>query len=562
MDDQAQIQASKVQRKVLVIGLDGATWDLLRPWAEDGTLPTLGRLLREGAAGRLTTTIPPVSASAWVSFATGKNPGKHGLVDFVFPREDSYQVSVANVSYRAAKAIWNIVTENGGRVGLVSVPMTYPPEPVNGFIISSFMAPSHESQYTYPPELKEELRRAVGEYPLFLYEGHRSGRVDLFIQDMRDFDIRRAEIVRYLLQNKSWDFFAFVFEATDTLQHEVWHLLDETHPRYDPVLASRVRDDIIGFYQDIDRALGSIIASVSDDTLVILMSDHGFGPFYRFFHVNNWLRELGVLKLKRTPRTLIKYLLFRLGFTPVNVLKLVTALKLSRLRKNVKRGRGRGLLRKLFLSFDDVDWGRTRAFAVGNFGQVYINVKGKRPNGCVETGEEYEEFREWLIEKALALVDAQTGEHVIQRAYKREEIFAGPCLSRMPDLILHTNRSKYVSFGHADFGSNKVIEPSYGQTGHHMMEGILVLHGDGVAAGVEVESARIVDLAPTVLYAMGLPIPSDMDGRVLEEAFTSDYTQTHEPIYTRVDSSQSGRAEDYQGEDEERIVERLRGLGV
>jgi len=519
---------SNMQRRVMIIGLDGATWDVLRPWVADGTLPTLGRLMRDGAHGNLITSIPPVSASAWVSFATGKNPGKHGIVDFVFPKEDGYQVLVSNVSYRASKAIWSIISEAGGKVGIVSVPMTYPPEHVDGFVISSFMAPSQESQYTYPDEIKDELRENVGEFPLIMFEGHRAGRSDLFVEDMRSFD---------------------------------WHLMDPSHPRHDPAKAAEVKDTIKGFYQDIDKALGEIIEVAGEDTLVMIMSDHGFGAFHRFFHVNNWLCELGLMKLKRTPLSLFKHALFRLGYTPMNMLRVVSALKLSNLRKRVKRGRGRGLLRKLFLSFEDVDWSRTRAFVVGNFGQLYINVAGKRLQGCVQPGDEYEALRDRIVREALALVDPDTGEHVIKYAYKREEIYTGDCLGKMPDIILHTDRSRYVSFGHADFGSNRVIEPSYGQTGHHNMTGILVLHGEGVDQGKVVEGARIIDVAPTALYAMDIPIPDDMDGRVLEEAFTSEYRVLHQPTYTDSSSARERESEDYQSEDEEKVMERLRGLG-
>jgi len=550
-----------MQRKVMIIGLDGATWDVLRPWVAEGTLPTLGRLMREGTHGNLTTSIPPVSASAWVSFATGKNPGKHGIVDFVFPKENGYQVLVSNVSYRASKAVWNIINEAGGKVGIVSVPMTYPPEHVDGFVISSFMAPSQESRYTYPDDLKDELREMVGEFPLIMFEGHRAGRSDLFIEDMRSFDIKRAKAVRYLAENKEWDFFCFVFETIDTLQHELWHLMDPLHPRHDPAKAVEVKDAIKGFYQDIDKALGEIIEAAGEDTLVMIMSDHGFGAFHRFFHVNNWLLELGLMKLKRTPLSLFKHALFRLGYTPMKVLRIVSALKLSNLRKRVKRGRGRGLLRKLFLSFEDVDWSRTQAFVVGNFGQLYINIIGKRLQGCVQPGNEYEALRDRIVREALALIDPDTGEHVIKYAYKREEIYSGDRLGKMPDIILHTDRSRYVSFGHADFGSNRVIEPSYGQTGHHNMTGILVLHGEGVDQTKVVEGAHIIDVAPTTLYAMGIPIPDDMDGRVLEEVFTSEYRALHQPTYTDSSSVRERESEDYQSEDEEKVMERLRGLG-
>jgi predicted AlkP superfamily phosphohydrolase/phosphomutase len=554
--------AQPLAQKVLIIGLDGGTFDLLRPWADQGYLPNIARLLDEGTSGTLTTTIPPVSASAWVSFATGKNPGQHGVVDFVFPREGSYEVGVSNRNFWSSRAFWNIIADMGRPVGLVNVPMTYPPEqlPAGGYVISSFMAPSEESGWAEPPSITAELREAGG-YPLFLPEEHRSGQVDRFIDDMLRFDSQRARAVLRLLQNTDWDCFAFVFESPDTLQHELWHLLDSSHPRHDAAQAARHSEQIAAYYAQLDSHLGELIAAAGDGALVIVLSDHGFGPFHRFFHVNNWLMSQGFLKLKRGPLSLLKWALYRLGFTPVNVFKILNWLHLSGLRKNVKRGRGQGLLKRVFLSFDDVDWPRTQAFAMGNFGQVYINTEGERSQGTVARGEEYDAVRARIIAAAHAYRDPDTGDRVIQRAYRREEVFAGSALYRMPDLLLHTDRSRYVSFGHADFGSNLVIEPSVGQTGHHMMNGILMMAGPAVQRGKEITGARIVDIAPTVLYALGLPIPVDLDGRVLTEVFRPERLEASPPIYGGISTVAEASGEHYSPDDQETVIDRLRAMG-
>src|SRR5512135_1574531 len=184
------------------------------------------------------------------------------------------------------------------------------------------------------------------------------------------------------------------------------------------------------------------------------------------------------------------------------------------------------MLRRLFLSFGDVDWKHTKAFAVSNFGQIYINVKSQRAQGIVEPGGEYERVRDQIIQSALALRDPDGGDQVIAAVYKKEELYKGDRVAVAPDLILHTDRSKYVSFGHADFGSNKLLEPSIGQTGHHTMDGIVVLHGPGVKTA-EAIRGNIIDIGPTVLYALGLPVPSIMDGTVLQTAFAPDYVAAH-----------------------------------
>ncbi|NCF69864.1 MAG: hypothetical protein GWP61_28295 [Chloroflexi bacterium] len=478
----------KIKRKVAVFGLDGVTFDLLQPWLDEGRLPNLAKLLAEGAHGRLRSTIPPVSASAWASFATGTNPGQHGLVDFTYPAADGYDIQVSNGRTRAVPALWELVGAVGGETGVVSMPMTYPPQPLNGFMLCSFLTPSADSQYTYPPALQEEITAAAGPFPLHMSEKGRGKDPRIFVKAVKQMEIERARAVRYLLQNRPWDLFLYVFETTDNLQHEVWHLLDETHPLYDAEMAARVKPDILDYYETVDRLLGEMLALLPEDVLVVTLSDHGFGPFHKFFHINNWLAEGGWLKFKRTPISLIKRLAFKLGITPINALKWITRLRLGGLRKNVKRGRGGNMLRRLFLSFNDVDWSRTKAFSVGNFGQVYLNVVGQRPSGVV-TADTYDQVLEEIAAAARELRDADGGNQVVPVVYKREEIFHGISAERLPDLVLHTDRAKYVSFGHADFGSNKIIEPSTGQTGHHHMVGIVGLNGPGARTGKRLAEA-------------------------------------------------------------------------
>jgi predicted AlkP superfamily phosphohydrolase/phosphomutase len=230
------------------------------------------------------------------------------------------------------------------------------------------------------------------------------------------------------------------------------------------------------------------------------------------------------------------------------------------MRKNVKRGRGGGMLRRLFLSFNDVDWARTKAFSVGNFGQVYLNVSGQRAQGNV-TPEEYEALRDEISEAAKALRDPEDGSQVVPTVYKREEVFHGVSAQRLPDLVLHTDRAKYVSFGHADFGSNKIIEPSTGQTGHHHMVGITGLRGLGVKKNLEMAEASLLDLAPTILYYMGLPVPSYMDGRVLSEAFEETFSQANPIQYKDIDLTDKALDGGVKEDEEALVLEKLRDLG-
>ena len=547
-------------RKVAVFGLDGVTFDLLQPWLDEGRLPNLAALLAGGASGRLRSTVPPVSASAWASFATGTQPGQHGLVDFTYPAQDGYDIQITNGRTRAVPAIWEIAGAAGKKVGVVSMPMTYPPRPVNGFMLCSFLTPSQESRYTYPDELQEQLTAATGPFPLHMSEKGRGTDPARFVRAVKQMELDRTRAVCHLMDTQPWDLFVYVVETTDNLQHEVWHIMDPSHPRHDPAEAQAVMPVILDYYETMDRLLGEMLDRVPAGALVVVLSDHGFGPFHKFFHINNWLAAQGWLKFKRTPLSLAKRLAFKLGVTPINALKWVTLLRLGGLRKNVKRGRGGGLLRKLFLSFHDVDWARTQAFSVGNFGQVYLNVQGERPAGAVPPAG-YEALRDQIAAAALALRDPADGASVVQQVYKREEIFHGIRTQRLPDLVLHTDRARYVSFGHADFGSNKVIEPSIGQTGHHHMVGIVGLRGPGVRPGLPLAEASILDLAPTILHYLGLPVPSYMDGRVLTEAFTADFLAENEVRTVEADPGREPDATAYDNDEEDVIMAKLRDMG-
>jgi predicted AlkP superfamily phosphohydrolase/phosphomutase len=549
--------------RTLVIGLDGVTFDLLGPWIEAGELPNLKRLMERGAWGNLRTTLPPISSSSWSSFVTGVNPGKHGLVDFVYPGADSYKVTMINSTSRQTRSLWNWLNDAGHRVGLLGIPTTYPPEPVEGFMISGFLAPGPDSEWSYPPELKPELEAQLGSFQLSPDERFRSThRLDRFLDDLTASVENRTQAALYLMKHKPWDLFAVVYWDTDMVQHETWRLLDPFHPRHDPAEAECYRDRILGFHRKVDADVGRLLDQIDSDTLVVVMSDHGFGPVHSFFLTNNWLASLGLLKFKRTPWTATKRLLFRMGYTPLRMFRIAKALGLARLRKQVRFQQKAGLVNRLFLSFDDVDWDRTRAFSIGSFGQVYINGAGIRPQGSVQPGAEYEALKEWIAEQALALRDPRSGEPLVERVYRREEIYSGPYIARTPDLIVQPQGWEYMAFGHADFGSNQLVEAITGLSGHHRPDGVLILAGAGVKPGTELQEASILDLTPTILHAMGVAVPEELDGRVLSEAFGPASPLARPVSYSQDSVYKEETAEPDLSEDElEEVQEKLRGWG-
>lgn len=546
-------------KRVLVIGLDGATWDVLNPLLRDGKMPNLKKLLERSAQGVLMSSIPPVTAAAWTCFSTGKNPGKHGLVDFIYFPEHGYRVTIANSTTREAATIWNLLSDRDLRVGVVSVPMTYPPEKVNGVMVTDMMTPNANVQYTYPPELKQELLDKVGPFVITPGEGENPSEPFQYLDKVRADVKSSADYALYLLQKEPYSFFMYVFGIVDILQHQFWYLI-EADPNKLNETDRALRDKVIAIFSEVDNGVGEMVKCADEDTTIVLMSDHGFGPMKGFMHVNNFLLDKGYLVLKRGALSTVKRIMFRAGITPQNVHLTLKALKLD-LRRKFNRGRAYGTLRRFFLSFDDVDWTETRAFALGHIGQIYINLKGRQPSGIVASGHEYENLRDEIRAALLKLKHPATGEQLIARVLNREEIYHGELLDNTPDLLLLPADFKYVAFGESEFASNKLVGPTLGHTGHHRLEGIGALVGPNVQVGAQIQNASLIDLAPTILYALGLPIPPDMDGRVLFEAFTPEFVNQTALNYDTPNAVRTDFGGTYSDDEEEQVIQRLTDLG-
>jgi predicted AlkP superfamily phosphohydrolase/phosphomutase len=411
----------------------------------------------------------------------------------------------------------------------------------------------------------------VGEYLLYPDPGqaYSDSGVDAFLDRLYRTTDTRFKVMSYLRARDDWDLFMVVLNGTDTIQHAMWKYMSPKHPLHDPKKFAKYGDAMLRYFQYVDQALGEIVASLDDDTVLVLMSDHGFGPFHKFIHVNNWLCQQGWLEIKGTPQARLKSALFNLGFTPMKIYNLLMRFGLGALKREVVRGQGEGLLKTLFLSFGDVDWSRTAAYSLGNVGQIRLNVRGREPHGLVEPGEQFEATRDQIIARLWELRDPKTGEQVVQEVYRREELYWGPNQEQAADIVFIPTRMEYFGFGEYEFGSNEVIEtPRRGISGTHRPNGIFLLWGTPVKPGTHLERARIFDLAPTILHLLDEPVPGDMDGRVLTEALLPEYARLAEkrlpsevyafPVETFASSPSGG---EFSEEDEEMVVERLRGLG-
>src|SRR5215211_2891832 len=305
-------------KKLLVIGLDGASFNVLDSLIEKGYLKNLAKLIEGGARAPLETTFPPITAVAWSSFMTGKNPGKHGIFEFVRLDHDSKRELAVNASYRQGRAIWDLLSDAGKRVIVHNFPCTYPPHDLNGLMIADFMTPRGRRDFTRPQSVLAELEGRFGPYRLHLNQTYSGGNVEGVLDELFDELEYKAKVTEYLMTEYEWDAFFQYFWGTDRIQHELWHIIDDDHPRHNREEARTYGGQVYRYFQRVDEVVGRLLEVAGEEALIWVASDHGFGPAHKYCSFNNWLLQEGFLQLKRDPKTRLKKALFDLGITPEN----------------------------------------------------------------------------------------------------------------------------------------------------------------------------------------------------------------------------------------------------
>jgi predicted AlkP superfamily phosphohydrolase/phosphomutase len=559
--------------RVMILALDGSTWDLFSTLASDGTMPNLASFLKRGASCDLVTMVPPVTATSWTSFFTGLNPGKHGVFEFLLRRKGLSEGAVSdrnpfgeipvNSTLRDGIPIWQLAGRGGLKSVVLSVPITYPPEKIKGCMISGFLTPFGRRDFAYPPEVLEDIERRFGPYKLYHRQVYSKRGVGLVLDELFDVLDFNIKVTRHMVRTADWNLLFSHFWGTDRAQHELWHLLDPDHPRYDAREAAEFGPRLLGFYRELDKGLGEIVNDGAGADIFIV-SDHGFGPIHRFLAFNVWLREQGYLRLRCDPATTLKKAAYQVGLTPVFFYRLSMGLGLARLRLSGgfhSRQKMQMLLDRFFLSLANVDWARTKAYSRGNYGQIYINLKGREPHGSVEPGQEYEHVRASIKSDLLGFRDPETGQKMFDRVYLREEIYEGPYVDEAPDIVFLPADMRNKALGTLDFTSNTFSFPVYGNSGDHRMEGIFLGLGPAFRQGEKLAPRSILDVAPTVLYLLGLPVPRQMDGKVLADALEPDRLRRCPVQYADVELLGNAGAGALSTEDSEDIRRRLEGIG-
>ena len=521
------------QSKVVVIGLDGAEWNLIQPWTEKGKLPTFKRLMQSGVWGELESTLPPVTFPAWKGYSTGKNPGKLGVywwVDIDFERR---KFIIHDSTSFKSQEFWDFMGRKNIKVGIINMPSTFPPKRLNGFMIAGFPA-SDGSKFTYPLELKEKLVRKFGyrinpRHHIHVYEKEA-------LDEIRELVVKRFEVaVEYISEV---DFMHLTIFYLDDVQHFFW----------------RKKKLLLEFYQAIDTRISELMDLIGDEGYVFIMSDHGFTGLSDTFYVNEWLSREGYLVKKKTYVNVAH----KFGFTQDRVVNLGKKTRLFPVLLSRLPRRALMKLKKMLPLSEGktqeegvesiIDWDRSLAVALKQ-GPVYLNKRKL-------AGDRYKDLVEELKNELLSLIHPKTQKKIIGKVFEKKEIYSGEFTDRAPDLLVIPEKGYEVDMAlslHSEEGDAQDREYETMNRNRrqvfnkwiatHRRHGIFLAHGPDVRRGSKVEDTQIYDLAPTLLHIFNIPIPRDIDGRVLTEIFRKGSKSAKRRVEYR---SAAGTEEDIQ----------------
>ncbi len=462
-------------KRVMIIGLDCAEPSLVLGRFRD-QLPTLSALADAGAYGRLESVVPPITVPAWSCMMSSRTPGDLGIYGFRNRADHSYDgLFIANGAAVKEPRLWDILGRRGLRSIVLGVPGTFPVRPLNGVMVSCFLTPSTQSQYTFPPALRNEVEDVVGEY-LFDCTEFRTEDKDDLLRQIYEMTDRRFKLADHFLSTKPWELFAMVEMGTDRIHHGFWKDMDPAHRKHVPDGA--YERAILDYHVHVDSLLGDLLRHADDETAVLVVSDHGAKRMDGGIRINEWLRQEGLLSLQREPED-----------------------------RSSTRDCG-------------IDWPRTRVWAEGGYySRVFLNVEGREPEGTIPAAD-YERFRDELIERISAIPD-ELGRPIPTKVFRPEDVY--PEINGVaPDLIVHFGDLYWRAVG--TVGGDEGIYTFDNDTGpddaNHAQHGMFILRAPGVEPGLR-EGAHLLDVAPTVLELLGQPVPQAMRGASLLERVTA-----------------------------------------
>lgn len=521
--------------RLVVIGLDGADWQIIAPLIDRGALPNIARLMREGSHGELLSSFPPHTPSAWSTIFTGVNPGKHGIFTFHTVVPGTYTWKLTRSSDRKVRALWEIANAAGMRVGAINIPMTFPAEHIDGYMISGMIgAPAVVPSAFWPRELQDEALRLVPDLSMDVVARHGG---EYSVDELRGKLRGRLALIRRLLRSRPVDVLLAVITATDAVQHH-W-LTDPSTP------LEGAQEVLRETYQRADELIGEIAEEVGDETDIVILSDHGSGPVNLYLNLPRLLEDLGLIE----------------RVSPTHEFLLRVRKKLATMLPR-KADRTRALISPIA---PNQVMARSQVYSMLTHVSLRLNLEGREPAGTIPAADEAE--ARTAIAAALAEVRTDKAPWAQLEMRTRDELFAGEYEHLMPDICGMTLEGQTLSMPPRRYLREQpafltpreavALDPDIVR-GTHRLQGLLLAAGPSFRAGGEVSGATLADITPTLLQVLGLPVPGYMDGRPLAEMLTGSGAAT-------TDDTAAERTEtvtDGYDEDEAALVEkRLRDLG-
>lgn len=512
-------QTSSQSKKLIVLGLDGMPLALLLSLIETGIMPNLKSPFQQGTYGNLRSVMPPITPAAWTSFQTGNYPYRHGVIDFIMFTPWTSEYSFSNSTHIKGQTLWSLLHAAGKKQIVVNVPLTYPPEEIDGIIIPGFDTPQTErSKKAHPGGILDEIEQNTGEYPfLSLHKSirlHRKAGLKVLADDLLAVTRSQVEAVKYLMKTYQWDLLMYHFQVTDIMQHSAWNLIDPECKAHEHNEANE-RVMVQDFYRSIDAMAGEILEQGGTNVIVCLLSDHGFAAFDTIFYMNSFLKKKG-------------YIAFH-PLYPLLELRNTIAKMLGKYHIPMLKNSQLPPTRKVNRTFQKIDFGKTTAYAYSNalnYAFVFINK-----NLQVDTD---------ILKKDLMGLHHK-GKPIIKDIYPWYEGRGSEAFK--PDFVVEFSKGysikhKLPSMRHILSRGYTLFEDTIAH-GNHSIDGLFCFSGDNIKSNVE-SAAEIVDIMPTILNILNVPIPKGIDGALLEDVFvepkesefsdTARHSTTHKAV--------------------------------
>jgi predicted AlkP superfamily phosphohydrolase/phosphomutase len=501
--------------KILILGLDGATWEVLMPLINRNRLPTFLKIINQGVHGDFLSTFPPSTGPAWLSMATGKNPGKTGVYDFLTKKGNELSTQVlSSYDFKKNNTYWDILNNNGFKTYLLNHPLLYPLYKINGVMVGGMGTPI-KAGIVYPESLEKKLNEVSGGYITSVdWNLSKYNDKKKLVQDLHTFIDKQFKVIKYLIK-EDWDLFLHVSSASDFLQHVMWEDWNDNTSKY--------HNDFISIWEKFDQKIKMILEEIND-TNVFIVSDHGFGNLSENFNVSKWLLEKNFLKINPNYKSLdslnnlLNFIYNKIENSPLKKILFNEKFKFSFITKTLNIG---------YPFPPEVDIIKSKVvpgFSSAAYGALHI----------MESVKDYNNFREEIIRELKKLEKTYRFKLDI---FKREELYNGEASKQAPDILFKINDHQ-CNIQSSTLKGEIYTEsiPFDNKSGSHRSKGIFCAFGPDIKEGLKI-NAKIYDLAPTILHIFDIPIPNDIDGKVLNEIFKKDSEYLkRKPKYSKLGS--------------------------